>query len=103
VEPFEGLFGEEGTDVGGDFEVSHSKYGAPLRSHSGQGARRAGPKTKKGRSRLLAQKTPALDLRPTDLVNTKPSSTVKKRERGCAPRGRSNNSNSAKLRASCYN
>ena len=63
------------------------------------GAGRLAPvaKTKKGWSRLLAQKTPALDLRPTDLVNTKPSSTVKKRERGCAPRGRSNNTNPTKL------
>ena len=46
VEPFEGLFGEEGTDGGGDFEVSHSKYGAPPRSKLGQGAWRRSQKQK---------------------------------------------------------
>ena len=61
VEPFEGLFVEEGTDGGGDFEVSHSKYGAPPRPHSGQGALHRSQKQKRaGANRLRRRLQPLI-------------------------------------------
>ena len=85
-------------------EFSHSKYRAPCVPPDGRGAR---DKQKGPEPTACAEGSgPCFDGRLTarrsglgfrSRRDPELASTVKKRERGCAPRGRSNNTNPVKL------